>query len=316
MTQLDLPGPAPPNSERPPNPEPPPGNATRRAATRRATTPSPPDDHAPRAPDPRPRPAVEQLTRLRLLVTAKTAPHPTDRYDQTVYAAGISADPFRPGWIRLLSIPIHELGPGAAFGTYDIISVDARPADADPRRESWRPLPHTLVREHHLKQWQWRRPWLDPYLGEPLCRPRPDPPEPVPALTLVRPRRVDGLVLVPHPDWTIEQRRRLDAYADRYGPTDHQDHAVLRAPRFTGAYRYRCAGADCPGHQQTILDWEFVALQHRLAGLPDDRLRAALTTAFLHRICGPDRDPAFYLGRSATRPDTYDVLGVYWPSRR
>lgn len=89
-----------------------------------------------------------------------------------------------------------------------------------------------------------------------------------------------------------------------------------RRPRFVGAYRYRCAEYGCPGHRRTILDWEFAALQHRLAGLPDDRLRNALTTAFLHRICGPDRDPAFYLGRSASRPDDYDVLGVYWPPRR
>ncbi|MEV4625411.1 hypothetical protein AB0J90_03875 [Micromonospora sp. NPDC049523] len=274
MTQLDLPGPAPAH--------------------------------------PAPRRTAEQVTRLRLLITVKTAPRPTDRSDRTVYAAGISADPDRPGWIRLAPIPISELGPAAAFGTYDIISVDARPADPDFGRESWQPVPHTLVREHHLKRWQWRQPWLDPYLGETVCREQPDGP----TLALVRPRQVDGLVLAPHPDWTIEQRRRLDAYADRLDPTGHQDRGPLCAPRFTGAYRYRCAGYDCPGHQHTIADWEFAALQHRLAGLSDDRLRNALTTAFLHRICGPDRDPAFYLGRSGTRPDGYDVLGVYWPPRR
>ena len=262
--------------------------------------------------------AIDQVTRLRLLVTVKTAPRPTDRYDQTIYAAGVSADPFRPGWIRLAPIPVRELGPGAAFGTYDIISVDARPVGPCPRRETWRPVPHTLVREHHLRQWRCRRPWLDPYLGEPLCQPhrntsgRPD----VPALVLVRPRQVDELVLAPHPGWTSEQRRRLDTYADRLDPAGRQERGPLREPRFTGDYRYRCAAYDCTGHRQTILDWEFVALQHRLAGLPDDRLRAALTTAFLHRICGPDRDLAFYLGRSATRPDAFDVLGVYWPPRR
>lgn len=272
----------------------------------------------PWAPGPEHRPGADPLTRLRLLVTVKTAPHPTDRHEQTVYAAGISADPFRPGWIRLTSIPIHELGPDAAFGTYDIISVDARPADGDPRRQSWRPLPHTLVREHHLKRWQWRQPWLDPHLGESVCPARRDHRGHLdtPTLALVRPSRVDGLLLTPHPGWTTEQRRRLDAYADRFDPDGRQDRGPLRPPRFTGAYDYHCTTSDCPGHRQTILDWEFVALQHRLAGLSDDRLRTALRTTCLGRLCGPDRDPAFYLGRSTTRPDAYDVLGVYWPPRR
>lgn len=261
---------------------------------------------------PTPQPSTAQVTRLRLLVTVKTAPRPTDRSDRTVYAAGISADPDRQGWIRLAPIPIGELGPAAAFGTYDIISVDARPADPDFGRESWQPVPHTLVREHHLKRWQWRQQWLDPYLGETVCRSQPDGP----MLALVRPRRVDGLVLAPHPGWTIEQRRRLDAYADRLDPAGHQDRTPLDAPRFTGAYRYRCDTHDCPGHQRTIVDWEFTALQNRLAGLSDDRLRNALTTAFLDRICGPDRDPAFYLGRHTSGPDGYDVLGVYWPPKR
>ncbi|MFI6762532.1 hypothetical protein ACIBF5_25700 [Micromonospora sp. NPDC050417] len=263
-------------------------------------------------PGPDPRAAVDQLARLRLLITVKTAPEPGDRYERTVCAAGISADPFRPGWIRLTSIPIQELGPGAAFGTYDIISVDARPTAGDSRHENWRPLPRTLVREHHLKRWQWRQPWLEPYLGESVCRRHFDGP----ALALVRPRRVDELVLVPHPGWTVEQRRRLDWYAVRLDPFGTPDPGPLHPPRFVGAYRYRCPAYDCAGHQQTIRDWEFVALQHRLAGLPDDRLRVALTTAFLDRICGPDRDTAFYLGRSSHQPDTYDVLGVYWPPRR
>jgi hypothetical protein len=262
--------------------------------------------------------AADQVTRLRLLVTVKTAPHPTHRYDETVYAAGISADPFRPGWIRLAPIPVRELGPGAAFWTYDVISVDARPAGPEHHRGSWQPVPRTLVREHHLKRWRWRRPWLDPYLGESMCRlgrdasGRPD----TPLLALVRPRQVDGLVLAPHPGWTIEQRRRLHAYADRLDPAGHRHPDSLRAPRFTGAYRYRCPEYDCAGHQQTILDWEFVALQHRLGRLPDARLRAALSAAFLSRICGADRDLAFYLGRPIGRPDAFDVLGVYWPPRR
>jgi hypothetical protein len=112
--------------------------------------------------EPEIKPADDRVVQLRLLVTVKAAPNPSDKYGETVCVAGLSVDPFRPGWVRLYPINFRELGDDASFAKYDIISVNAVPARQDARRESWRPQMHTLRCEGHFKDWRHRRPWLDP----------------------------------------------------------------------------------------------------------------------------------------------------------
>nr|MDT0660678.1 hypothetical protein [Micromonospora sp. DSM 115978] len=260
---------------------------------------------------------MPDIIRLRLLVTVKTAPRPADRPDEIMYVAGLSTDPQRPGWIRLYPIDPHDLTESGRLQTYDLISVDAERSRHDPRRESWRPAMHTMARESHLKQWQRRRELLDPYVEVSMCRLDRDARQRSDgrSLALVRPTDVDGLLLTPHPAWTRDERRRLLDYLGRVG-TDPAAGCPLDPPRFSGAYRYRCQDRACVGHRQRIDDWEFVALQRRLAGLSDERLLRALRSTYLDRMCGPDRDLAFYVGRGSGPDPEFQVLGGYWPPRR
>jgi hypothetical protein len=262
-------------------------------------------------------PPAGDVTRLQLLVTAKAAPSPSERYSETVCVAGISTDLHRPGWIRLYPINFRELGEHESFQRYDIITIDARPVRQDQRRESWRPMMQTMRTEHHLKQWRPRQQWLDSYVENSMCRLDREARERSDArsLALVRPREVAGLRLEPHPGWTLAEQRKLDLYGNQFDPFNERHRTALAAPRFRGAYRYRCAERACPGHRQEILDWEFVALQQRLADLSDARLRQALENNYLTRMCGADRDVAFYVGNQARRADVFSVLGVYWPPR-
>jgi hypothetical protein len=266
---------------------------------------------------PDPEPPADDVNRLQLLVAVKAAPHPAERYGETVCVAGISTDLHRPGWIRLYPINFRELGEHQSFRKYDIITVDARPVPQDQRRESWRPDMRTMRTEHHLKQWKPRQRWLGPHLEDSMCRldqqarERPD----AKSLALIRPQDVAGLELTPHPGWTPSEQRKLELYGNRFDLFNERDRAALAAPRFRGAYRYRCHEHTCAGHRQEILDWEFVALQRRLAGLPDGRLRQALENNYLGRMCGADRDVAFYVGNQAHRTHVFSVLGVYWPPR-
>lgn len=267
--------------------------------------------------DPAPTRPTPGTTRLRLLVTAKVAPRPTEWQEETVHAIGLSTDPHRPGWIRLYPVSPRDLTGEERFQTYDLISVDAEPARDDPRRESWRPVIRTLTRELHLKQWHRRREWLDPYAEVSMCRLDQDARERAGgrSIALVRPSDVDELVLTAHPGWSAEQRRRLWAYLHRVGPGEPADAGALESPRFSGAYRYRCRDRECQGHQQPIGDWEFVALQRRLAGVSDAELRQALAATFLDRMCGPDRAFAFYVGRGPGSDREFRVLGGYWPPK-
>src|ERR1039457_4035592 len=95
------------------------------------------------------KPASDQPVRLRVLITVKAAPNPSERYGETVCVAGIRLDPESSGWVRLYPINFRELDDDSSFKKYDIVSVDARPSRGDPRGESWRPQMTTLTKEGH-----------------------------------------------------------------------------------------------------------------------------------------------------------------------
>ena len=138
---------------------------------------------------------------------------------------------------------------------------------------------------------------------------------PAKSLGLVRPREVLGFDVWPHPGWSPDEQRKIDNYAsqrDLFGG----DRTALGAPRFKGRYRYRCENADCHGHAQGVLDWEFVALQRQLSQKTDEQAVLALKERYFDQMCGSDRDVLFYVGNQAKRQLAFSVLGTYWPPRR
>ena len=91
---------------------------------------------------------------------------------------------------------------------------------------------------------------------------------------------------------------------------------ALEPPRFRASYRYHCHEPGCSGHRQSVLDWELVAFQRRMADAGDDELRRLISAKFLDDLCAPSRDVAFYVGNQAKRAHVFSVLGVYWPPNR
>ena len=271
----------------------------------------------PREEGPDPKPASDEAVQLHVLITVKAAPHPSERYGETVCVAGLSIDLQRRGWIRLYPINFRELASDDRFRKYDVVSLTAKPARQDQRRESFRPMTDSMVTEGHLRPWNPRRVLLDPYVEDSMCRlnraARAD--ANAQSLALVRPRRVEGLDVEPHPGWTPQEQRKIDAYVSQPDLFSSGDRTALQPPRFRAFYRYRCHDAGCAGHRQGVLDWELVAFQRNLAGCSDDDLRQAISGKFLDEVCAPGRDVAFYVGNQAKRAHVFSVLGVYWPPR-
>lgn len=163
--------------------------------------------------EPPAKPVSDQSVTLRILVTVKAAPNPSDKYGETVCVAGLSLDPARPGWIRLYPINFRELGSRETFKKYDIITVKAVPARQDSRRESWRPQMPTLEVTGHLKPWLPRRSWLEPAISTDMtmCRLHRGATMASPSLALLRPRRITDLRITRHPGWTTKQQAKIDA---------------------------------------------------------------------------------------------------------
>lgn len=275
------------------------------------------DMFGPSSEGPPPKPPSGLVTRLQVLVTVKAAPNPSEKYGETVCVAGLSTDLSNPGWVRLYPINVQALESDETFKKYDVISLDATPAPQDQRRESWRPKMDTMVNIRHLKAWNPRKPWVDPYAVDSMCDLNRAAVANANAksLGLVRPREVTGLRIRPHPGWTADEQRKIDAYVNQLDLFSSADRAPLQAPRFRATYRYRCHAAGCRGHEQGLLDWEFVALQRRLRHLPDADLVRELEAKFLTMMCAESRDVAFYVGNQAKRAHVFSVLGVYYPAR-
>ena len=257
--------------------------------------------------------------RLRVLVTVKAAPNPSATHGETVCVAGVRlGDVGPPGWIRLYPINFRHLPKDTeTFAKYDIVSVDCVPA-REPRLESWRPHMSTLRVETHVPPWRKRRELLQPMIDDSMCRIRDgaasDPRSR--SLALVRPAEVIGFRLEPHPGWTRDEQAKIDAYVNQLEFdvfSDAQDKTPLVAPRFRGFYTWRCGDAACRTHEQSIIDWELVALQRHLWNRSDEEMRAALRQRFFDELCSADNDVAFYVGNQAKRLQTFSILGVYYP---
>ncbi|WP_244367538.1 NACHT domain-containing protein [Micromonospora echinofusca] len=106
---------------------------------------------------PDPKPGDNRTVRLQLLITVKAAPNPSEKYGETVCVAGLRTDMLRPKWVRLYPINFRHLDSDEAFKKYDIISVDAKPARQDQRRESWKPLMDSIEKARHLDGWRSRQ---------------------------------------------------------------------------------------------------------------------------------------------------------------
>jgi hypothetical protein len=265
-----------------------------------------------------PEPATDEVQKLRLVITVKAAPNPSERYGETVCVAGVSADLERPGWIRLYPINFRHLEQDIRFRKYDIISVDAVRARSDVRHESWNPRMSTVQVERQLRPWDQRKGYVTPYIEPSMCAVNAAARASgvAPSLGLVRAGRVDDLEVETHPGWSAEEQAKIDRYVNQFDLFG-LDRTALEAPRLRGWYRWHCQDARCGGHRQGILDWEFVAFQRNAAHrqLSDAELASKLRDKFLNQICASDKDVAFYVGNQAKRHNVYSVLGVWWPPR-
>lgn len=255
---------------------------------------------------------------LEVLVTVKAAPNPSAKSGETVCVAGLALSKNRMAsqWVRLYPINFRFLEQDQRFKKYDIIRVRATPANGDSRVESWRPDMSTMTVVDHLDPWTRRRALLDPAGSDTMCRlNRENQAAPVAAsLGLVPVRELTELRVTPHRGWTAEEQAKIAAYVSQLDLFNDSDKSPLEAPRFEGHYRWKCFDSHCRGHEQSIIDWEFVALQRRLSSASDAEVRAAIQAKFVDMMFQAARRPAFFVGNQAKRHHVFHVLGVYYPS--
>jgi len=255
---------------------------------------------------------------LKVLITVKTYPIPSRKYDELVCTAGVTES---GDFIRLYPINFRELPFRQQYKKYQWIQVLVEKyRGRDVRKESYRPdcnSIQTLGKPIRSTGDNWAE--RARYVLQKLSGSMEDLHEQQQAdrtsLGIFKPGRVSDLIISPDdPDWPPKflhalQQQQLFEYRQR----------TLVPPRkvpFKFHYVFDCDNSRCKGdHRMMIEDWEVGALFWKLVDKGGSHKEAAqkVREKFLNELCGPDKGTYFYVGTILAHPKTWVVIGVFYP---
>ena len=255
--------------------------------------------------------------RLKVLITVKTYPIPSAKYDELVCTAGVTES---GDFVRLYPINFRDLPFSQQYKKYQWIEVMAeKHRGRDVRRESYRPDSDTIqIIGEPIKSnpgnWVERARYALAKKARSMEELNDQREADRTSLGIFQPKKVHDLVIsADDPDWkagfkaALQQARLWD------------DRTVSKVPPrkvpFKFRYRFECDDLRCKGHRMMIEDWEVGALFWRLVdqGLSHKDAADKVREKFLGALCGPDKDTHFFVGTILAYPKTWVVIGVFYP---
>ena len=255
--------------------------------------------------------------RLKVLITVKTYPIPSAKYDELVCTAGVTES---GDFVRLYPINFRDLPFSQQYKKYQWIQVMVeKHRGRDVRRESYRPDSDTIqIIGEPIKSnpgnWVERARYALAKKARSMEELNDQREADRTSLGIFKPKKVHDLVIsADDPDWkagfkaALQQARLWD------------DRTVSKVPPrkvpFKFRYRFECDDLRCKGHRMMIEDWEVGALFWRLVDQGFSHKDAAdkVREKFLGALCGPDKDTHFFVGTILAYPKTWVVIGVFYP---
>lgn len=246
----------------------------------------------------------------RVLITVRTYPVPANRGIEVSCTAGVTAE---GEWIRLHPVPYRLLEPSSQFHKYQWISGEVTKSN-DPRPESHRiawetiePLGGVLST---AKGWAERKHMIMPLLSPSMCELRRLRPTTGQSLGLVKPRVVQGLEIVPDesPGWSPSQIAKL-GQVDMF---QNKPAKQLEKIPFRFYYRFLCADAACQGHRMMCEDWEIAESYRAWRRDYGPSWQDAIREKY-ERELPSETDLHFYVGTLNKFPDTWVIVGLFYP---
>ena len=255
---------------------------------------------------------------LKVLITVKTYPIPSAKYDELVCTAGVTES---GDFVRLYPINFRELPFTQQYKKYQWIKIIAeKHRGRDVRKESYRPDCDSIqILGEPIKSK--RGSWAERarYALAKKSRSMEDLAEQQhvdrTSLGVFRPKKVHDLIIsADTPHWPPKfasalLQQRLFEYRE----------TTLVPPRkvpFKFHYHFECDDERCNrNHRMMIEDWEVGALFWRLVDKGASQQEAAnkVRDKFLDELCGEDKDTHFYVGTVLAHPRSWVVIGVYYP---
>lgn len=258
------------------------------------------------------------MEQLKILVTVKTYPIPSAKYDELSCTAGVTE---AGDFVRLYPINYRDLPWDRQFRKYQWIEVMAeRHASRDFRKESWRPSSDSVrllgepLPTGRGGDWSERGKYVLKKVAASIEELRERQDSDNTSLGIFRPREVMDLVVTPDdPEWKrsfldeLRQTRLWDARKKSKEPP--------RKVPWRFQYRFRCDDGRCRGHRMTNEDWEVGALYWNLVdrGATAEEAAAKVKQKFFDEICSPEKETYFYVGTVLSYPRSWLAIGTFWP---
>jgi hypothetical protein len=264
------------------------------------------------------------LNNIKVLITVKTYPLPSNKYKELVCIAGVLED---GRWIRIYPIIFRSLPKDKKFEKYEWIQLDLVRNTSDFRPESYRPksdassihILHKVGTEH---EWAERKKYvlkeMFTSLEELIMRAKSDK---CTSLATFRPREIIDFIVE---EDTRTWKQQWSAYYEQYGlfEIDEKGEGVLRKKvdkvPYKYSYKFICEGESKP-HTLMIEDWEIGALYwHCLKQAEEDEteannlVRKKYFDEFLNK-----KDIYLFLGTTKqyhkVAPNPFVIIGVFYP---
>ena len=255
---------------------------------------------------------------FKVLITVKTYPIPSKEYDELVCTAGVTES---GDFIRLYPINFRDLPFSQQYKKYQWIEVIAeKHKGRDVRKESYRPDCDSIKIlgepiPSNPGNWSERtryalakkaRSMEDLYDQQKADRT---------SLGIFKPKRVHDLVISKdNSKWKTSFTAALRQA--RLWETRTVSKEPPRKVPFKFHYYFECDDLRCNRkHQMMIEDWEVGALFWRMVnqGASHEEASEKVRDKFLSELCGPDKDTHFYVGTILAYPNTWVVIGVFYP---
>jgi hypothetical protein len=252
--------------------------------------------------------------RVRVLVTVKAYPTLSADHGEAICVAGVRLDTSPVQWVRLFPIPFRDLPRTEQFKKYDVIEIDVQsPNPKDARPESVLPIVDTISVVDHIGTadgWAKRASIVGPVVASSLCRIRADQQSGGVSLGLFRPATVADLRF----EVAAGRSAGKDALAGQMNLFNPQKRQLEPLP-WKFKYTFRCAESDCPGHESGLIDWEIgeAYRRWRLAYRGVETLKQKMRQTWLDDMLAADRDLYFFTGNIAKYPQSFVLLGCFYP---
>ncbi|MGA9672974.1 MAG: hypothetical protein WBQ94_27400 [Terracidiphilus sp.] len=256
---------------------------------------------------------------LEVLITVKTYPIPSSKYDELVCTAGVT----RAGdFIRLYPINFRDLPFSQQYRKYQWLDVKAtKHTGRDSRKESYRPDCGSIAivgeqissKDNWAERSRYALAKASQSMEELFGRQKEDRT----SLGIFRPKQVFDLVISPdEADWKAGFKAALTQQRL------WENRKVSKEPPpkvpFKFHYKFSCEDSRCKGnHKMMIEDWEVGALYWRCVddGATPDEAAGKVKNKFLNEICSPRNNTHFYVGTVLAHPKSWVVIGAFYPKK-